>query len=84
MYAVGAALSLADCALALALFYVTDYTEEYFGAGDALDHWPKTQTLLAAHLCQPARGPGACRTIAGPDRRLDRRDCVDFAVSFVQ
>ncbi len=43
MYAVGAALSLADCALALALFYVTDYTEEYFGAGDSLDPWPQIQ-----------------------------------------
>lgn len=40
-YAVGDALSLADCALAPALFYLTEYSEQYFGAGDALDHCPK-------------------------------------------
>ncbi len=40
-YVVGDELSLADCALAPALFYLTEYSEEYFGVGDALDHCPK-------------------------------------------
>jgi glutathione S-transferase len=40
-YAVGDALSLADCALAPALFYVTEYATEYLGADDALGHCPK-------------------------------------------
>lgn len=40
-YAVGDALSLADCALAPALFYVTEYSEAYFGVSDPLDHCPK-------------------------------------------
>ena len=40
-YAVGDALSLADCALVPALFYLTAYSAEYFGAGDVLDHCPK-------------------------------------------
>ena len=39
-YAVGDAFSLADCALAPALFYVTEYADEYFGAGDALASFP--------------------------------------------
>ncbi|MFT4562826.1 MAG: glutathione S-transferase [Gammaproteobacteria bacterium] len=39
-YAVGDGLSLADCALAPALFYVTEYAKEYFGAGDLLGHCP--------------------------------------------
>lgn len=40
-YAVGDALSLADCALAPALLYITEYAAEYFGAGDVLGHCPK-------------------------------------------
>lgn len=43
MYAVGNALSLADCALVPALFYVTEYSTEYFGVDDALGHCPKLQ-----------------------------------------
>lgn len=42
-FAVGDALSLADCALAPALFYVTEYTAPYFGANDVLDHCPKLE-----------------------------------------
>jgi glutathione S-transferase len=42
-YAVGDTLSLADCALVPALFYVTEYATEYFDVGDALDHCPKLQ-----------------------------------------
>lgn len=40
-YAVGDTLSLADCALVPALFYLTEYSAEYLGAGDVLDHCPK-------------------------------------------
>ncbi len=39
-YAVGDALSLADCALAPALFYLTEYAEAYFGVSDALAPCP--------------------------------------------
>ena len=40
-YPVGDGLSLADCALAPALFYVTEYSAEYFGADNPLGSCPK-------------------------------------------
>ncbi len=40
-YAVGDDLTLADCALAPALFYVTEYSDSYLGVGDALSNYPK-------------------------------------------
>jgi glutathione S-transferase len=46
-YAVGDGLTLADCALVPALFYIAEYAEEYFGAGDALDHCPNLKSYWA-------------------------------------
>lgn len=43
-YAVGNKLSLADCALAPALYYITEYSEEYFGAVDMLRNSPKLKS----------------------------------------
>ena len=52
-YAVGDRLSLADCALAPALFYVTEYSEEYFGAADALGHCPKLKSYWTRIKANP-------------------------------
>lgn len=52
-YAVGDSLSLADCALAPALFYITAYAEEYFGAGDVLDHCPKLKNYWTRIRANP-------------------------------
>jgi glutathione S-transferase len=42
-YAVGDDLSLADCALAPALFYITEYAEGYMGVSDPLAAYPTLQ-----------------------------------------
>ena len=52
-YAVGDGLSLADCALAPALFYITEYAAEYFGAGDALGHCPKLRSYWTRIQANP-------------------------------
>ncbi|MCZ6667038.1 MAG: glutathione S-transferase family protein [Gammaproteobacteria bacterium] len=52
-YVVGDDLSLADCALAPALFYITEYAAEYFGASDALDHCPKLKSYWARIRANP-------------------------------
>jgi len=52
-YAVSDCLTLADCALAPALFYITEYAEEYFGAGDALDQCPKLKSYWVRIQADP-------------------------------
>ena len=52
-YAVGDSLSLADCALAPALFYVTEYAAEYFGAGEALGHCAKLESYWTRIQANP-------------------------------
>ena len=52
-YVVGDDLSLADCALPPALFYITEYAAEYFGASDALDHCPKLKSYWARIHANP-------------------------------
>jgi len=42
--AIGSDLSLADCALAPALFYITEYSEDYMEVFDALDRCPKLKS----------------------------------------
>ncbi len=42
-FAIGNDLSLADCALAPALFYITEYAEDYLNAPRALNHCAKLQ-----------------------------------------
>ena len=59
-YAVGDGLSLADCALAPALFYVTEYTAEYFGASDALEHCP----TLKSYWTRIQTNPHVARALA--------------------
>jgi glutathione S-transferase len=51
--AVGNSLSLADCALAPALFYITEYAEDYFGAHDALENCPKLKNYWAQIRTNP-------------------------------
>ena len=53
-YAVGDCLSLADCALAPALFYVSEYAYDYFAAADVLDAYPKLTGYWAAIAKQPS------------------------------
>ncbi len=60
-YAVGDALSLADCALVPVLFYLTAYSAEYFGAGDVLDHCPK----LKRYWPRIATNPHVAQALAG-------------------
>lgn len=52
-YAVGDALSLGDCALAPGLFYVTEYAEEYFGVGDAMEACPALQRYWSRIAADP-------------------------------
>ncbi len=52
-YAIGDVLSLADCALAPALFYVTEYTADYFGVRDALEHCPRLENYWARIRADP-------------------------------
>lgn len=52
-YAVGKGLSLADCALAPALFYITEYAAEYFGAGDMLATCPKLRSYWTGIQTDP-------------------------------
>ena len=52
-YAVGNGLSLADCALAPALFYITEYAAEYFGAGDTLDYCAKLKSYWTRIQADP-------------------------------
>jgi glutathione S-transferase len=59
-YAVGDGLTLADCALVPALFYITEYAEEYFGVGDALDPCPK----LASYWARIQADPHVARALA--------------------
>ncbi len=44
-HAVGQSLTLADCGMAPALYYLTEYGEEYFGVADILADCPKLQAL---------------------------------------
>jgi glutathione S-transferase len=52
-YAIGDGLSLADCALAPALFYITEYAADYFGVGDALEHCPKLESYWVRIQANP-------------------------------
>jgi len=52
-YAVGDGLTLADCALAPALFYITEYAGEYFDVHDALDPCPKLNSYWARIQADP-------------------------------
>jgi glutathione S-transferase len=52
-YAVDDALTLADCALVPALFYVTEYAEDYFGAGDVLRRCPKLKSYWTRIQANP-------------------------------
>ena len=52
-YAVGDDLSLGDCGLAPALFYITEYAAEYFAAGDLLGHCPKLKNYWTRIQANP-------------------------------
>jgi len=52
-YTVGDGLSLGDCALAPALFYITEYAAEYFGAGDMLVRCPKLKSYWTRIQANP-------------------------------
>jgi glutathione S-transferase len=52
-YAIGNALSLADGAIAPALFDITEYAAEYFGASDALENCSKLEACWSRIQTNP-------------------------------